>query len=308
MIVSFRFRRIVSLVGAALALAATSASAQSVYVESRGTGAGGRFGILDLATGGYQLLGTRAAVSLSGLALSSGGILYGSTESNQLYTVNLADGQLTLRGNLAVGSNRITGITFASDGNLYGLLSGTTGSPAGGASLIRINNLAGVPTITSLGSLGFFGNGGIAGDASGNLFATEGNLPPSGFGSLFRFGTSGGTATSLSPDADALFNAPVYALGFSASTLFAVDNGADPSGGGTVEGGIYQVDRATGIATPSASYNPGVVGNVFAIAGGVVVPEPGTFALMLPALGLLAAFPLAKRKGTRRRTGGKGSM
>lgn len=287
-----------ALLTLSLFAAVSPAAAQSVYVESQGSAAGGRFGVLNLSNGDYQLLGTRS-ILLSGLALGGDGTLYGSTTTNQIYTVNPLNGQLTLRANLGLNGGEITSIAFASDGSLYGLLSSNT---TGDASLIRVNNLATTPTTTSLGSLGFGSNGAIAGDSGGNLYATEGDFSPSGFGSLFRFGTSGGAATSLSPFYDAGFNAPVYAMSFSASidTLFAVDKGTDGSGF-AIEGGIYQADRTTGIATPTATYDPTVVGNVFAVTNVILVPESGTFALFLPALALLAAPSAARIVIARRR-------
>lgn len=280
-------------------MAAIPAFAQSVYVESTGTDALGRFGILDLATGSYQFLGARSE-RLSGLALSSNGILYGSgvtfgsTITSQLYTVNPANGQVTLLGNIGATGSQVTSITFASDGSLYGLLS----SPNGAANLIRIGNLTGPPTTATPVSLPFSSNGAIAGDASGNLYATQGEITPSGFGGLFRFGTSGEATTSLSEFEDALFNAPVYAMSFTAGTLFAIDNGTGGTGA-SPEGGIYSVDRSSGIATQTASYNTSTVGNVFAATNVIVVPETGTAGLILPGLALLATASLAKRRRSR---------
>lgn len=260
-----------------------SASAESAYVESIGSGGIGQFGVLDLVTGGYQLLGTRAT-NLSGLALSSGNVLYGTTATNQLYTVNASTGQLTLRGNLSL-TGQLTSVSFASDGLLYGLLSNSFGA----ASLVRINNPAvgsGTLSTTAIGNFGFLSNGALAGDASGNLYATEGNIAATGFGSLLQVSKSTGAASSLSPDDDARFNAPVLALSFSANTLFAIDNGTSGSGA-VADGSIYQVDRATGVATTTASYTSSVAGNIFAASRGFTVPEPGTVALLLPVLGML---------------------
>ncbi len=269
------------------------AAAESAYVESIGTGGIGQFGLLDLVTGGYQLIGTRTgdlpgstvSSGFSGLALSSGGVLYGMTAANELYTVNAATGQATIRGSLSL-TGQLTSVSFASDGLLYGLLSNGFGA----ASLVRINNPgvgSGTLSATTIGGFGMLSNGALAGDASGNLYATEGNIAATGFGSLLQVSKSTGTASSLSPDGDAGFNAPVLALSFSANTLFAIDNGTGALGT-VADGSIYRVDRATGVATTTANYSSSTAGNIFAASRGFTVPEPGTVALLLPVLGMVA--------------------
>lgn len=174
----------------------------------------------------------------------------------------------------------------------------------GNAILVRINFAAGTPTTTSLGSFGFLSNGALAGDASGNLYATAGDIAASGYGSLFRVSTSGGAGTSLSQFGDAGLFAPAYAMSFSATTntLFAVDKGTDESGFGT-EGTIYEVNRTSGEATQTAFYNSGTVGNVFAISNAFVIPESSTFALLLPSLAILVGTPLVRTRIARRRIG-----
>ena len=252
-----------------------SALAQSVYVESSPSGGGGQFGVLNLLSGAYQNIGT-TAVSLTGLALSTGGTLYATDAANVLYIVNPATGQTTARGSLGFAGSQITSIAYASDSQLYGLLSAASGA----ASLVRINP-SGTPSAVSVGSLTFQSDGALAGGASGNLYATEGNLPAFGSGSLYRTTTAGGAAQSLSPGGDAGYDsAPVFALSFAGGALFAIDNG---TGGQTGDvGTIYAVTTDTGVATPVSTYSASVVGNVSA-ATTATVPESATTVLLLPA-------------------------
>jgi hypothetical protein len=291
-------------------LATVPASAQSVYVESV-VGDGANFGILDLSTGAYRQLNTNPrAIRLSGLALSPSGILYGSAFSDgstpitsQLYRVNTSNGDLTLLGNIGSQGNRVASIAFGANNLLYGL-SINAGSAV---NLIRIGNLTTTPATATVSSLtvagsAFQSNGGLVSDLSGNLYATEGSVPAFGYGGLFRFGIAGGAITPLSPPITPLnpatsagFNAPVSAMSLVAGgNVFAVDDGTTEFGGlGT--GGIYLLDRTSGIATQTATYDASTVGSITAITGIVVIPEPGTPGLILSGLALLAASPLSGR-------------
>ncbi|MBC8103722.1 MAG: PEP-CTERM sorting domain-containing protein [Cytophagales bacterium] len=282
-----------ALLATALIAGGRAAQAQIVYVESNtpGVTGGARLGTLDLASGNYSLIGTHATL-MTGLALSSSGVLYGSSfttvnanvTNNFLFTLDRNSGQQTLLGSLGFTTSRLNSIAYASDGQLYGLLSASSGA----ASLIRITTpQAGAPTASLVGSLGFISNGGLAGDNAGSLYATQGNITPDEIGSVYQITPTPVAANLLAGD-PGFFNS-VFGLTFAEGALYGIDNGAFG------QGGIYQIDPISGSGTQTASYNPVVAGNVSA-ASNVIAPEPGTLALALAGIGTLGIVRRRRRK------------
>jgi WD40 repeat protein len=95
------------------------------------------------------------------LALAPGGIdLYGATLDGMLIKVNLTTLAVTVIGSFGIATNAITGLGFASDGQLYG----TRGSNTSGlAQVYKINTCTGAATLVGdIAGAGRFGNGGLA--------------------------------------------------------------------------------------------------------------------------------------------------
>lgn len=109
----------------------------------------GLFVQINPATGQGTLLGNNGQF-ITSLATSPGGVLYGFSNNDNLYTINPANGALTLVGGL--GFNVFGGgLDFAPNGILYGTSSSAT------ASLFTVNPQTGQATIISALAPGFHG-------------------------------------------------------------------------------------------------------------------------------------------------------
>ncbi|SET06477.1 PEP-CTERM sorting domain-containing protein [Thalassotalea agarivorans] len=189
------------------------------------------------------------------------GKLYGVTGGSDLYEISTSDASTTFIGNTGFGLN---GLTFASDGTLYG---------TGSNSLYSVDIGNGITTL--IGSGGYSSAGDIAFDGSGTLFLTSNSGSSN---SLWTLDTSDGSGTLLG---DIGFN-NVYGLNFFEGTLF----------GFTSAGDTISLDRTSGagvfVATNTlAAYGADGVGGVQIVRE--PVPEPATlglFSALLLMLGL----------------------
>lgn len=226
----------------------------------------GDFGTVDLNTGVFSMLGN-SGTTLAGMAVASA-TLYGSsyhTATGTLYSVNPANGSLTVVGTSAVdyddfGSTTSGLYAVGADGNLYSI-NGTTGA----ATLIG-------PTGVSFGSWRSLSTN------SPTLYFASGS-------DLYELNTTTGAGTLIgsmgSPEEGALLEEDGILYGGENSPGYSVDT----------------LNPTTGVATPGPSIT-GETSAFFALAPNPLpaqssAPEPGTFALATVAL-LLVSFGYRK--------------
>jgi PEP-CTERM motif len=232
-----------------------------------GTGSGD-FGIVDLSTGAFSLLGSTGQ-ALAGLG-DFGGSLYGAaynTDNGTVYTINPATGALT-----DIGSSGINIGDFGSTtSGLYALGSdaaGGSGVVGRAVSLYSINPTTGAATLVGplVGSTGTFGLwNGLSANASSLYFSAGVDL--------YTISTTTGIATLIGP------------LGGGVELGAMVEEDGVLYGGAQIPSvSVETLDPTTGAATSGPPLT-GASGTFWGLAPDPLrtsaVPEPSTWAMML---------------------------
>ena len=207
-----------------LAVFATSLEAGDLaYMLAETGGAANKFGIVDLQSGAFTLIGNMGAGGYAGLGVANG-VLY--TEQNGgLYSVNVTNASLTLIGGTIGNNIPVFGSTTS---GLYGI------APVGLQSvptLFSINSATGA--VTSIGAVSVIPNGG---GANAKLSTGSGTLYLENSGSLYTLSTTTGAATLVGTDTGGF---PVNALLFENGTLYL---GANGFGVGTISVSTGQIE------------------------------------------------------------------
>jgi outer membrane protein assembly factor BamB len=132
------------------------------FIETAGGPSGSGLLTFNLGAGTSSFLG--ASTIMDGLDFNSSNTLYGMSQGitdsgSKLYTVNQSTGALTLVGALNTPSANgeiLGGLTFGSDGTLYGELSDDSST----STLVKINPTTGQATV--IGNIGFTNVSGIS--------------------------------------------------------------------------------------------------------------------------------------------------
>ena len=294
---------------------ATGVRAQRVY----GVTDKNLFGVLDLGTGAFQNLGTTTssttgnAVTFLGLGYNRGNnLFYGVNTNNVIYAVNpvssfsaagvIAAPQAQIQG---LGTNRyVESLAFRNtDNTLFALVADGNGD---NAALYTINlNTYAATQVGSLGSnFSTLGSLTIVDSVSGPVaYVTEGNrlnnvnsIASTGNGAVFTVDLSSGVVSRIASSTTAGFASQTYAPVAYGNQLYAADyySGSTSLAGTTAQ--TYNVNQATGAATLlSNAYNVNAYGGIFALSTGAI-PEPGTLALVAPALLGAGVFVRRRRK------------
>ena len=92
--------------------------------------------------------------SMDGMDFNGSDILYGISQSSaNLYTINQTTGATTLIGETGFEGSALSGLTFASDGTLYGVINDslyTINTGTGAATLIGVIGYSGVSGLTAI--------------------------------------------------------------------------------------------------------------------------------------------------------------
>jgi uncharacterized protein (TIGR03437 family) len=213
------------------------------------------FGIVNLNSGAFTLIGNMGSGGYDGLAVANG-VLY--TEQNGLlYSVNTANANLTLIGGLTGNPNFATFGSTAT--GLYGLAG--TGSQ-NVATLFSINPQTGA--VTAIGALGVIGNGQ---GFYARLSVGSSTLYMENNSNLYTVNTTTGAATQVGT---------TDSNGYLTSVLL-FENGAYYDGADSV---FATINPATGQITPHSS--------IFGGPGSVVGLAPDPLATPTPAISLVA--------------------
>lgn len=256
-----------------------------------------------------------AAAAILGVGASlaqAGPLLYLSTGSAQLGTVDAVTGAVSLIGNTAVGGSNVvmTDIAFDPSGQLWGISFGD---------LYSIDKATGASTL--VGGLGSF-----SGTANGLVFGADGTLYMAG-STLYTVDTGTGASTAIGSGighqsgGDLAFVGGRLLMSTSADNLVEIDL---LTGAGTLLGAIgigsvfgmatpdnvtlyglagddvIQIDSNTGVGTVLTTFNPaglltgGAFGSAFFEEAGAGVPVPATYGLVV--LGLFAAAATRRRR------------
>jgi hypothetical protein len=223
------------------------------------TGANGEFGIMDLSTGGYTLLGDSSS-DLTGLYNTLGGQLLGMDYANQLVQVNPENGALTVIG--TGGGGLFTGLAngslFALPG--YNVLDSVNPS-TGATTLIGSTGLSNVSSASSFGSDGV------------HLFLTISVISHDGPDNLYSLNPTTGTATLVGPTGVSCLSGS----GVIGGTLYGFDD---------CNNGIYSLNTTTGAASLVATYSS----SLEYINAAVATPEPSSLATMVCAMIAVGLF------------------
>jgi hypothetical protein len=196
-------------------------------------------------------------VFLEGLAVSSGGQLFGTDSGGGLYSLNSTTGAASFIGNAGLGN--IEGLDF----NGATLVGTDFNNPT---SFYALDTTTGAPTLLSTTSPS-------QGPARGMTIADSGHAlilsDSPAFQSLISTDLGTGSSTN---------NGAVS----SGAGIFGLDFGSDGNlyglGG---DGAIYQIDAATGGTTLLGNTGGQFWLDLAIPAGAAAVPEPGTYALLV---------------------------
>jgi hypothetical protein len=254
--------------------------------------ASGQFGVVDLGTGAFSLIGA-GMPSLIGLG-QSGSTLYAMSSTGELVTIDPSTGATTPVASLGINASAFaamsTGALYAVDKswNLYSI---NPSIPA--ANLVGAIQVGSTP-FPALGPYGYADS--LAGNGT-NLFftldlwsTTPGDVLAS---QLYSVDPLTGAATVIGPT----LQEDLVGSGLVAGTLYAFSGSfVNPAHQ------IFTLDTSTGAATFVANVEPGA-GVLYSATGPVetaATPEPGTLSLGALALGLMfGAVRLSHRRSRR---------
>ena len=232
----------------------------------------GTFGIMDLATGSFTLLGN-SGQTLAGMAVADGSLFATSyhTANGDLYSVNPSDGALTSIG-------VATGIDYDDFGStttgLYAVSDSST------QDLYSIDPTTGAATLIGPTGLGYGSWRGLSTN-SGTLYFADGP-------DLYTLNTTTGAATL------------VGAFGGSAEMGVLLMEGGILYGGDDTEGTVDTISISTGAATAGPSPSSSFAGSFYGLAPypipTSVAPEPGSLTLLLPMLAAVGLIAGKKRQ------------
>ena len=253
-------------------------------------------------------LGTVSYINISGLSAGerllgvdlrpSDGLVYGVTSANNLYTFNTTTGAATLKTSLAGASltGQSVGIDFNPTADFAGasslrVVTGAGNNYAVNADTGVIGNTAsnignGYTAVAYTNSTPGVNPG--AGDTTDLYYINSTNNTLNYLNTGFNSpGTNGGIQT-----VGALGLDPLSANGFDilgngkGYALFNVDDG-------TLNSQLFSINLATGAATYVTTLN-GTFNGLTGVAA--AVPEPGSYAMFLAGMGLIAGIVLRKSK------------
>jgi uncharacterized repeat protein (TIGR03803 family) len=232
------------------------------------SGDGGEFGIIDLNTGVFTLLGN-SGQPLAGLAMANGtlyGAAYGGASNNgTLFSINPVNGSLSTIGSSSLDYSLIGSTT---GGGIYGLDNNlnlySINSSTGGATLIGS---------TGLGSLGTWSGLSVG---SSTLYLTAG-------ADLYTLNTTTGAAHL------------VGAMGGPQVGALVVQGGVLYGGEDLPNVEVDTINRSTGAATTGPALS-GTSATFFGLAPAPAVPEPSVAGLL--ALGIGSFLILFRRKNS----------
>lgn len=276
-----------TLLIAAVTCVGFSAAAWSGPLAFAG-GFGGKFGILDLGTGGFTELGTGPA-SLVGLGYSDGN-LYGLDSSGALKLVDPSNGTALDVGNVGFAATAFTSLydsLYAVDDNWNLFSIDPSNASANPVGPIKV----GGNPLPARGPYGYADT--LAGGLDSLLFTldlwttTPGDVLAS---KLYSVDPFTGTATVIGPTGQEDLAGSAFIDG----TLYAFTGSFS-----TPKNKIFTLDTSTGAAT----FTQVVVSSAPALYGAAVsnaasVPEPATFAF---AGSVLAAILIVRRRNANRR-------
>ncbi len=242
-------RRIIGLVFLATALAAPPASAETLYGADGAQGNLANLWILDPGTGAVICKVGPIGFGVTGLAVHpTTGVLYGSTGNaspvspGSLIAIDKTTGAGSLVGSFGVAGRTMADVTFASDGTLYGWLTGPP-PPSGPPlpdDLYTINPATGVATKVGTSGLSVTFGDGLAADSGNTIY-----LVPFGDGGPLSTVNRSTGAITIGPTLDGPGNV-IAAMAFSAAgTLYGVDLGPEfPA-----LASLVTIDKTTGVVT-----------------------------------------------------------
>jgi hypothetical protein len=252
-------------------------------------------------------LGAVSYINISGLSQGerllgvdlrpTDGLVYGITSANNLYTFNTTTGAATLKTSLTGPSlaGQSVGIDFNPSADFAGnaslrVVTGTGSNYAVNADTGVIGNTAnnignGYTAVAYTNS-----NPGVspgAGDTTDlyyiNASSDTLNFLNTGFNSP---GTNGGIQNVGSLNVDVLSANGFDILGNGKGyALFNLDNG-------TLDSQLFSINLTTGAATYVTTLN----GTFNGLTGVAAVPEPGSYAMLLAGLGMIAGVAMRKSK------------
>lgn len=246
--------------------------AGTVYVA----GFNNEFGTLNLSTGAFTQIGVLnlpAGDYLYGMGFSSNGTLYGLDNGNDspnftahLWSIDPANATVTDLGDtgqFSIGATVHGNTVYALDDSNSAVL--YTVDPS-------------TMTTTVIGSTGFAGDGLIALNSSGQIFAGENSFPGD---NLYNLNPTTAASTFVGD-----MNHTMFTGFFAGSTLYSLSSKPDNYG-------IYTIDTTTGIATLVGNYSLPDGDSILASAylSGVpaaATPEPASLTLLaVGGLGLI---------------------
>lgn len=254
---------------------------------------------LNLGTVSYlNISGLSAGESLLGVDLRpTDGLVYGVTTANNIYTFNTATGEATFKASLSGASltSQSVGIDFNPSADF-----------AGNASLRVVTGAGNNYAVNA--------DTGVAGNTASNIgtgytaVAYTNSIPNVSPGTgdttdLYYINTSSNSLHFLNTG----FNSPGTNGGIQTVGVLGVDplsaNGFDILGNGkgyalfnvddgTLNSQLFSINLTTGAATYLTTLN----GTFNGITGVAAVPEPGSYAMLLAGIGLIAGVVLRKSR------------